>query len=65
MKPRPYKKPPSEYNQTPLKEESLRKRPYSHIGHQKEFKDDMLLTPFFGTCQNDRSEQEEGYCIRR
>jgi hypothetical protein len=32
---------PSEYNPTPLKEESLRKRPYSHIGHQEEFKDDM------------------------
>jgi hypothetical protein len=41
MKPRPHKRPPSEYNPTPLKEESLRKHPYSHIGHQKEFKDDM------------------------
>jgi hypothetical protein len=41
MKPRPHKRPPSEYNSTPLKEESLRKRPYSHIGHQEEFKDDM------------------------
>jgi hypothetical protein len=41
MKPRPHKRPLSEYNPTPLKEESLRKRPYSHIGHQKEFKDDM------------------------
>jgi hypothetical protein len=41
MKPRPHKRPPSEYNPTPLKEESLRKCPYSHIGHQEEFKDDM------------------------
>jgi hypothetical protein len=24
-----------------------------------------VLTPFFGMCQNDRSEQEEGYCIQR
>jgi hypothetical protein len=41
MKPRPHKRPPSEYNPTSLKEESLRKHPYSHIGHQEEFKDDM------------------------
>jgi hypothetical protein len=34
-------RPPSEYNPTPLKEESLRKRPYSHIGYHEEFKDDM------------------------
>jgi hypothetical protein len=24
-----------------------------------------VLTPFFGTCQNDQSGQEESYCIRR
>jgi hypothetical protein len=41
MKPRPHKRPPSEYNPTPLKEESIRKHPYSHIGHQEEFKNDM------------------------
>jgi hypothetical protein len=42
MKLHPHKRPPSEYNPTPLKKESLRKHPYSHIGHQKEFKDDMF-----------------------
>jgi hypothetical protein len=31
----------SEYNSNPLKKGSLRKRPYSHIAHQKEFKDGM------------------------
>jgi hypothetical protein len=46
MKPRPHKRPPSEYNPTPLKEESLRKRPYSLIGHQEEFKDDMTRTGY-------------------
>jgi hypothetical protein len=30
-----------EYNSNPLKKGSLRKRPYSHIGHQEEFKDGM------------------------
>jgi hypothetical protein len=30
---RPHKRPPSEYMSNPLTEESLRKRPYSHIGH--------------------------------
>jgi hypothetical protein len=41
MKPHPHKRPPSEYNPTPLKEESPRKHHYSYIGHQEEFKDDM------------------------
>jgi hypothetical protein len=41
MKPCSYKRPPSEYNPTPLKEESHKKCPYSHIGHQEEFKDDI------------------------
>jgi hypothetical protein len=41
MKPHPHKRPPSEYNPNPLKEESLRKRYYSHVGHQEEFKDDI------------------------
>jgi hypothetical protein len=41
MKPRPDKRSPSEYNPTPLKEESIKKRPYSHIGYQEELKDDI------------------------
>ena len=36
-----HKRPSSEYNSNPLKKGSLRKHPYSHIGHQKEFKDGM------------------------
>ena len=28
-----HKRPSSEYNSNPLKKQSLRKRPYSHIGH--------------------------------
>ena len=31
----------SEYNSNPLKKGSLRKRPYSHVGHWEEFKDGM------------------------
>ena len=31
----------SEYNSNPLKKESLRQRPYSHVGHWEEFKDSM------------------------
>jgi hypothetical protein len=34
-----HKRPLSEYNSNPLKKGSLRKRPYSHVGHWKEFKD--------------------------
>ena len=34
-----HKRPSSEYNSNPLKKGSLRKCPYSHIGHWKEFKD--------------------------
>ena len=30
-----HKRPSSEYNSIPLKKGSLRKRPYSHIGHWK------------------------------
>ena len=36
-----HKKPSSEYNSNPFKKGSFRKRPYSHIGHWKEFKDAM------------------------
>jgi hypothetical protein len=36
-----YKIPLSKYNSNPLKKGSLRKRPYSHIGHLEEFKDGM------------------------
>ena len=36
-----HNRPSSEYNLNPLKKGSLRKRPYSHIGHWKEFKDGM------------------------
>jgi len=31
----------SEYNSNPLKKGSLKKHPYSHMGHWKEFKDGM------------------------
>ena len=34
-------RPSSEYNSNPLKKESLRKCPYSHIGHWEELKGDM------------------------
>ena len=34
-----HKRPSSEYNSNPLKKRPLRKHPYSHIGHWKEFKD--------------------------
>jgi hypothetical protein len=34
-------RPSSDYNSNPLKKGSLRKHPYSHIGHQEEFKDGM------------------------
>ena len=34
-----HKRPWSEYNSNPLKKGSLRKCPYSHIGHWEEFKD--------------------------
>ena len=36
-----HKRPSSEYNSNPLKKGSLRKRPYSHVGHWEEFKDGM------------------------
>jgi hypothetical protein len=36
-----HKRPSSEYNSNPLKKGSLRKCPYSHIGHWDEFKDGM------------------------
>ena len=36
-----HKRPSREYNSNPLKKGSLRKRPYSHVGHWKEFKDGM------------------------
>ena len=35
------KKPSSEYNSNPFKKGSLRKRPYSHIGHWEEHKGGM------------------------
>jgi hypothetical protein len=35
------KRPSSEYNSNPLKKGYLRNHPYSHIGHQEEFKDGM------------------------
>jgi len=37
----PHKRPSSEYNSNPLKKRSLRKRPYSHIGHWEEHKGGM------------------------
>ena len=37
-----HKRPSSEYNSNPLKKGSLRKRPYSHVGHWEEFKDELL-----------------------
>ena len=36
-----HKRPSSKYNSNPLKKGSLRKCPYSHIGHWEEFKDGM------------------------
>ena len=36
-----HKRPSSEYNSNPLKKGSLRKYPYSHIGHWEEFKDSI------------------------
>jgi hypothetical protein len=36
-----HKRPLSEYNSNPLKKGSLRKHPYSHVGHWEEFKDGM------------------------
>jgi hypothetical protein len=36
-----HKRPLSEYNSNPIKKGSLRKHPYSHIGHLEEFKDSM------------------------
>ena len=36
-----HKRPSNAYNSNPLKKGSLRKRPYSHIGHWEEFKDGM------------------------
>jgi hypothetical protein len=43
-----HKRPSSEYNSNPLKKRPLRKRPYSHIGHWKEFKDGMSSEPIEG-----------------
>ena len=34
-----HKRPSSEYNSNPLKKGSLRKHPYSYVGHWEEFKD--------------------------
>ena len=36
-----HKRPSSEYNSNPLKKGSLRKRPYSHVGHWEKPKDGM------------------------
>ena len=36
-----HKRPSSEYNSNPLKKGSLRKHPYSHVGHWEELKDGM------------------------
>jgi hypothetical protein len=36
-----HKRPPSKYNSNPLKKGSLRKRPYSHVGHWEEFENGM------------------------
>ena len=36
-----HKRPSSEYNSNPLKKRSLRKRPYSHVGHWEELKGDI------------------------
>jgi hypothetical protein len=41
MNSRPHKRPPSEYISNPLMEESLRKRPYSKVGHWEELEDGM------------------------
>ena len=38
----------SEYNSNPLKKGSLRKCPYSHIGHWEEFKDGILSNAIEG-----------------
>ena len=40
-----HKRPSSEYNSNPFKKGSLRKRPYSHVGHWEEFKDGMSSEP--------------------
>ena len=40
-----HKRPSGEYNSNPLKKGSLRKRPYSHLGHWEEFKDGMSSEP--------------------
>jgi hypothetical protein len=48
----PHKRPPSEHNPNTLTKESLRKRPYSHIGHWEEPKDGM---------SNDEIEGEQSY----
>jgi hypothetical protein len=42
------KRPSKEHISNPLKEESLRKPPYSHVGHWKEFKDGMSSEPIEG-----------------
>ena len=36
-----HKRPSNEYNSNHFKKGSLRKRPYSHVGHWEEFKDGM------------------------
>ena len=43
-----HKRPSSEYNLNPLKKGSLRKCPYSHIGHWEEFKDGILSNAIEG-----------------
>ena len=43
-----HKRPSSEYNLISLKKGSLRKRPYSHVGHWKEIKDVISSEPIEG-----------------
>jgi len=43
-----HKRPSSDYNSNPLNKGSLRKRPYSHVGHWEEFKDGMSSEPIEG-----------------
>ena len=43
-----HKRPSSEYNSNPLKKGSLRKCPYSYVGHWEELKDGMSSKPIEG-----------------
>ena len=45
-----HKRPSTEYN--PLKKRSLRKRPYSHVGHWEELKGDMSSDAIEGELSN-------------